>query len=246
MVLGVVISFLWAGDYGWSAVDETPFQIFREGVLAYKSGHKDVALKALRDASDLGHIGASWKLGHMYATGDGVPQNAYEAYQFFIRIIRNAVDPDSEDASYFSDALFEVARYMQRGIPDSPIKENPARALKLYFQAAISYGNSRAQRQLGLMLLRGEGGKKNPTQAARWLQLAAKKGDTVAQAIFGNMLFQTGKTVRGLAFMTAAFEQADEEDQTWIRPLQERAFAIADEAERRNAVALVDSYVKMR
>jgi hypothetical protein len=56
--------------------------------------------------------------------------------------------------------------------------------------------------------------------------------------MLGNMLFQAGKTVRGLAFMTAASERCAAEDCTWIREMQEQAFSIVGEADRRNAVAL--------
>jgi hypothetical protein len=60
--------------------------------------------------------------------------------------------------------------------------------------------------------------------------------------MLGNMLFQAGKTVRGLAMLTAAFERCPTEDCTWIRDMQEQAFSIAGEADRRNAIALAGDY----
>lgn len=89
------------------------------------------------------------------------------------------------------------------------------------------------------MLMTGEGGlKSNIRQAGRWFQLAAEKGHTGAQATLGHLLFQSGKVVRGLAMMTAALERAPAADKSWIRGMQEEAFALAGEADRRTAIAL--------
>ena len=89
------------------------------------------------------------------------------------------------------------------------------------------------------MFLKGEGGvKASVRQAGRWFQLAAEKGHAGAQATLGNLLFQSGKVVRGLAMMTAALERASPADQPWIRGMQEEAFSLAGEADRRTAIAL--------
>jgi uncharacterized protein len=56
--------------------------------------------------------------------------------------------------------------------------------------------------------------------------------------MFGNLLFQNGKQVRGLAMLTAALQKAEPKDREWILELQESAFAVAGEADRRTAMAL--------
>jgi len=89
----------------------------------------------------------------------------------------------------------------------------------------------------------GPGGDKDPIQAARWFQLAARKGNPAAQAMFGSMLFQAGKTVRSLAMMTGALERAEPVDRNWIRPMQEQAFAIVAEADRRTALSLANDII---
>ncbi|MEL6088566.1 tetratricopeptide repeat protein [Bartonella schoenbuchensis] len=211
---------------------------FKRGMSAYKNGQIDQAISALHYAANMGHIGANWKLGYIYANGDGVPENDYKAYNFFAHIVEKGADPGSENESYVSDALVKLAGYLRKGIPDSPVKADPSYAVDLYTQAATNYRNPQAQYYLGSMLLKGEGGEKNPVQAARWFQLSAKKGNSSAQAMLGNMLFQAGETVRGVAMLTAAYEKANTKDQSWIRPMQERAFAICDEFERRTAMSL--------
>ncbi|PRD41243.1 exopolysaccharide production negative regulator [Phyllobacterium phragmitis] len=222
----------------------SPFELFKFGFSAYKSGHKDEALKALRDAAEKGHQGAKWKLARMYADGDGVKENDFEAYQIFEKVVRDGAEPGSQNESYVADALVALAGYVKRGIPGSPVHANANVARDLYIQAASNFGDPAAQFELGMMLLKGEGGKRNPVQAARWFRLAAQKGNASAQAMLGNMLFQAGKTVRGLAMLTAAIERCPTEDCGWIRDMQEQAFSISGEADRRTAISLAGDIVR--
>ena len=55
----------------------SPGEVFALGFNAYKRGEKVEALEVLRFAADQGHPGARWKLGQMYADGDGVPEDDY-------------------------------------------------------------------------------------------------------------------------------------------------------------------------
>lgn len=245
LTLGFCFSSASALDINHTQADsDSPFKFFKSGISAYKNGNKDQAVKALKYAADMGHPGANWKLARMYADGDGVVENDYEAYQFYARIVQEGADPGSEDESYLSDALVELGGYLVTGIPNSPIKQDTPQARSLYLQAATNFGNPEAQYRLGKMLLNGEGGEKNAVQAARWFQLSARKGNPAAQAMLGNMLFQAGKTVRGLAMMTAAYERADSHDQVWIRQMQERAFAVSGEADRRTAISLASDIAR--
>ncbi|WP_455465570.1 tetratricopeptide repeat protein [Bartonella sp. B39] len=220
------------------------FYFLKRGMSAYKNGQINQALSALRCAADMGNIGARWKLGHIYAEGDGVPEDDYKAYNFFASIVKKGADLGSEDESYVSDALVKLAGYIKKGIPRSPVKSNPSYAAHLYMQAAVNYGNPKAQYHLGKIFLKGEGRKKNLVQAARWFQLSARKGNPPAQAMLGNMLLQVGKIVRGTVMLTVAYEKANVKDREWIRPMQEHAFAICDEFEKRTAILLVGDILK--
>jgi TPR repeat protein len=175
----------------------------------------------------------------MYAEGDGVTRNDYEAFKFFSEIAQQDVEPGSPEESYVSDALVALGGYLKAGIPDSPVRADPVAAQEYYMRAAANYRNPNAQYEMGKMFLKGEGGvKASVRQAGRWLQLAAEKGHAGAQATLGNLLFQSGKVVRGLAMMTAALERSGSSDRTWIRSMQEEAFALAPESDRRTAIAL--------
>jgi hypothetical protein len=46
--------------------------------------------------------------------------------------------------------------------------------------------------------------------------------------------------VRGLSILTGALNKARGPEQEWIRALQEEAFAVASEADRRTAIALTE------
>jgi TPR repeat protein len=219
--------------------NSNPWTVFRFGFSAYKNGHKDQAVEAYRYAAENGQLGATWKLARMYAEGDGVARDDYEAFKFFSEIAQQDVEPGSPEESYVSDALVALGAYMKSGIPGSPVEPNAVAAQEYYTRAAANYRNANAQFELGKMLLAGEGGVRSSVrQAARWLQLAAEKGHAGAQATLGNLLFQSGKVVRGLAMMTAALERASPSDQPWIRGMQEEAFSLAPEADRRTAIAL--------
>lgn len=217
----------------------SPWAVFRFGFSAYKSGHKQQAVEAYRYAAENGQVGARWKLARMYAEGDGVPENDYEAFKFFQQIASQEFEPGSPDGAYVSDALVALGGYARNGIPGTPIEPNLVAAQEYYMRAAATYRNPTAQFEIGKMFLNGEGGlRASIQQAARWFHLAAEKGHAGAQATLGNLLFQSGKVVRGLAMMTAALDRAQPADKPWIRGMQEQAFALAGEADRRTAVAL--------
>ncbi len=223
-----------------------PLELFAQGFKAYQRGEKTEAVAALRYAADKGHAGARWKLGRMYADGDGVDKDDYEAFKIFESIVREHQEDDGAgNAAYVASAIVALGDYLRTGIPNSPVQPNLAQARQFYFHAASYFGSTRAQFQLGRMLLNGEGGSASPRQAARWLKLAAEKHDPAAQALLGYLLFDGEKIamdaepVRGLAMLTLAMRSASPNDMTWIRPLQEQAFSLASEAERRTAIAYV-------
>lgn len=215
-----------------------PFDLFKFGFNAHKKGQKEEAVEAYRYAAEKGHTGSRWALANMYADGDGVVQNDFEAFKIYSEIASQGVEPGSEDTVYFVNALLSLAHYYHQGIPGSPVGIDLAQARQLYFQAASTFGFAEAQFQLARMILAGEGGKANVQQAKKWLNLARKSGHAGAMAVFGNVLFQEGQAVRGLAFMTAAIDKCSPKDCLWIQDMQERAFSLADEQDRRVAVAL--------
>ena len=217
-----------------------PRALFKFGFSAYKKGQKDDAVEAYRHAAEKGHRGARWALANMYAYGDGVVEDDYEAFKMYHQIARQGIEPGSQDTGYFVNALMALAGYYRLGIPDSPILPDLAQSRQLYFHAASAFGIPEAQFQLGRMILLGQGGKADVRSAKKWLNRARKEGHPGASALLGDMLFRDGHIVRGLAYMTVGLEHAPDADREWILSLHEQAFSLADESERRMAMETAD------
>ena len=201
-------------------------------------------VEAYRYAAEKGHAGAQWKLARMYDTGDGVAEDDYAAFRIYEKIVQQGIDPISPDSSYVSNALVALARYVKNGIGGTPVSPDPVAARDLYAQAAWSFRDPEAQFELGRMYLTGDGGDADVKQAFNLFRLSSEKGHPGAMAMFGDLLFQNGKIVRGLANLTAALQRSGPKDHSWIAEMQERAFALAGEADRRTAMALSEDMLK--
>jgi TPR repeat protein len=215
-----------------------PFDLFKFGFKAYKNGQKEEAVEAYKYAAEKGHTGSRWALANMYADGDGVTQNDFEAFKIYSEIAQQGVEPGSEDTGFFVNALLSLANYYKHGIPGSPVKTDLSQARQLYFQVASTFGVPEAQFQLAQMMLAGEGGGTSAQQAKKWLNQARKSGHPGAMAVFGNILFQEGQAANGLALMTAALDRCKPKDCSWMESLQEQAFSVATENDRRTAISM--------
>lgn len=248
-----------AGISGWSgqasALDArtldrnaTPVEAFRFGFNAYKQGDKDTAVEALTFAADKGHAVAQWKLGRMYAEGDGLTKDDKKAFELFSEIADAHADdnPDAPSARFVSNAFVALGSYYRDGIPNSSVLPDVSRARQMFSYAASYFGDSDAQLNLARMYYDGEGGERDARQAARWAKLAADKGNVGAQALLGHMLFEGDGVKRqpvvGLMFLTIARGRSGAGD-PWILKLQEQAFSVATETERRTALAMADDWI---
>jgi TPR repeat protein len=199
-------------------------------------------LTTLEAAAANGQATAAWKLGRMYADGDGVQQSDIRAFEYFRSLAdANAEElPGTPQARYVANAFVALGNYYLEGVPNSDIKADAVRAREMFAYAASYFGDPEAQYQLGRMYLEGKGGRREPKQAARWLSLAAKKGEHRAQAILGSMLFSGQYVPRqaplGLMWLTVAHDAASSQE-IWIADLHAAALKQATDDER--AVALV-------
>ncbi|MBZ8132571.1 exopolysaccharide biosynthesis protein [Afifella sp. IM 167] len=219
---------------------------FRTGYLAYKQGQTAAAIEALSYAADKGHTAALWKLGRIYATGDGVKEDDAHAFQIFSKIANEYADgnPRGSDARFVSDAFVALAGYFRDGIVGKVVADE-GRARRFYTYAAAYFADPEAQYQLGMMYLDGRGGERSDRQAARWLKLAADKGHVLAQAEFGRLLFEgvgiRRNAVKGLMWLSIARNSIHGDDE--IQTLHEQAFAAASENDRRTAMALAEDWL---
>jgi TPR repeat protein len=205
------------------------------------------ALTSLEYAAEKGEATAQWRLGHMYAKGDGVPRSDVRAFAYFGKIANHAEEGvDSPNARIVANAIVAVGQYYLDGIPDSDVQADPARARRMFFYAATYFGDPEAQYLLGRLFLDGSGGQRDAVQAARWLKLAANKDQHPAQALLGDILVKGDlvprQVPRGLMYLILARQGAPEEP--WINALYEDALAKAREDDRAAARIYLQQWVR--
>ena len=210
------------------------------------------SISALEYAAEGGHPLAQWKLGRMYADGNGVAQNDLRAFEYFNQIAsKHAEDsPSAPQAAIYANAFVALGRYYLSGIPNSKIKSDPERAREMFSYAASYFGNADAQYDLARLYLRSAGTSRDDIRyGARWLGLAAQKGQHQAQAMLGQMLFNgdqlPAQRARGLMWLTLARDSAAP-DETWIMENYNRAISKASDDDRAMALQMLEHWVKGR
>ena len=156
--------------------------------------------------------------------------------------------PGTPQARFIANAFVALGNYYLTGIPSSPVRADSDRARDMYAYAASYFGDPDAQYHLGRMYLDGAGGARDPKQAARWLTLAARKGQYEAQALLGSILFK-GEYVprqasRGLMWLTLARDAAPPRE-SWIAELHAAALKQATEDERAIALIYLERWLKV-
>ncbi len=210
------------------------------------------SLNSLQYAAEGGHPVAQWKLGRMYADGDGVIQDDVRAFEYFSRIANaHAEDsPSAPQAAIVANAFVALGRYYLNGIPNSKIKPDTDRAREMFSYAASYFGNADAQYDLARLYLKTPDASRDDFRyGARWLGLAAQKGQHQAQALLGQMLFNGDRlprqAARGLMWLTLARDNASP-DEVWIRENYNRAIAKASDDDRAMALQMLEHWVQGR
>lgn len=220
-------------------------------VLKKVAAPPDTTLTSLQYAAEGGHPVAQWKLGQMYANGDGVTQDDVRAFEYFSRIANaHAEDnPSAPQAAIVANAFVALGRYYLDGIPNSKIKPDAERAREMFSYAASYFGNADAQYDLARLYLKGIGAPRDTKYGARWLGLAAQKGQHQAQAMLGQMLFNGDQlprqAARGLMWLTLARDSATP-DETWIKDSYNKAIAKASDDDRAMALQMLEHWVQGR
>jgi len=234
----------------------TPFDAFRSGNQMLREGRIDQGLLALEYAAERGVPGAIWKLGRIYADGEGVGIDEKRAFEYFRSLTKaHAYDPPgTPHARFVANAFVTLGHFYLKGIPDADVRPDPVVAHGMFRHAASYFGDPEAQYQVGRMYLDGAGTPKDAVQAARWLRLSADMGQRNAQALLGAMLFK-GKDVSrqaamGLFWLTVAKDAVAKEgagpDDKWITDTYAAAFAQATEDERVLAHSFLERWMGRR
>jgi len=195
------------------------------------SGPRDEVAAFVRTAAEAGSAEAQARLGQMLLDGDGVAQDAGQAFAWFERAARAghldaanmvgrcydlgwgvAVDK-SAAAAWFRQAAargLTWAKYnyatllaLGQGVP-----EDKPTALALFEEAAAE-GNAKAHNFVGSFHEDGWVTECDMAEAARRYRLAAEGGDFRGQFNHGRMLALAGETEQALHWMSLAWENGN-------------------------------------
>lgn len=235
---------------------------FKRGIRDYNAGDKAGAVRSLQFAATQGHTVSLWKLGRMFAEGDGVAHDDLKAFEYFSQIADRYAEesPGTGRAPFVSSAFVALGGYFLEGIPNTYVKPDVSRAVDMFQYAASYYGDPDGQYSLARLYLEGQGVPKDARQAARWLKLAAGKGHHAAQAVLGNLLISGQGVPRqpglGLMWLTlardAVIAEQDEAAQgapdkdAWISELHDKSYAAASETERKQALSYLEQYLRQK
>lgn len=229
----------------------TPFEALRSGTQALRQGNTKQAVAELEFAARQGVPAAIWKLGRMYADGDGVDVNKVRAFEYF-RHLTDRHGDDSQgtpEARFVANAFVTLGQYYLDGVPDA-VEADQRVAFEMFRYAAAVYGDPVAQYNVGRLYFEGNGAPKDAMQAARWLLLSAQKGEYRAQALLGSMLFKgegvPRQAARGLFWLIVAKDSATGPDDNWITEAYASAFAQATDSERAFAYKYLENWLKTR
>jgi len=234
------------------SVFKNPRQAQQHGIDLYRAGEIESSLEALKYAADGGQPVAQWKLGRMYADGDGVGRDDIKAYHYFFRIVETFDEDEitAREIPFVANAFVAIGVYSLQGIPNSIVKRDTSRAFEMFQYAAMNFGDPAAQFNLARMYLEGEGLPKDSMQAIKWLSAAAEKSHMPSQALLGKLLFNghdgiAPQRARGLMLLTLARDAASRDKQdVWVIEAYQAAIEGAAPLDREMALKYLDGHLK--
>ena len=209
------------------------------------------SLTSLQYAAEGGHPIAQWKLGRMYADGDGVAQDDLRAFEYFSRIANaHAEDsPSAPQAAIVANAFVALGRYYLSGIPNTKIKVDADRAREMFSYAASYFGNADAQYDLARLYLNGIGTprgfplRRALARSGRPEGPASGSGHARSDAVQRRPV--AGQAARGLMWLTLARDSAAP-DEIWIKESYYKAIAKSSENDRAMALQMLEHWVQGR
>ena len=176
----LLVFLLIAHELVWSTSDEEKNSIlqgYKSGLLAHEQGDYESAWKDLMPVAEKGVADAQFKIGFMYANGQGVTQNYKEAVKWYLK----SAEQGLPQGQHFLGGMY----FLGQGVPQD-YKE----AVKWYRKAA-EQGFAVAQSNLGIMYVVGHGVPQDIVQAHKWFNIAGANGfeegikhrDSIAQSM---------------------------------------------------------------
>src|SRR5260370_16622319 len=154
-----------------AAADVAP--VLRPAVAAYRAGDLGAAEAAFRSLAPGNADAEAWLGAVMLERG---------AEREGLRLVQHAADAGSPEGAH------RLALVYAQGAAGRP--RNDAKAVELFEKAAAA-GHARAQLNLGILYLRGQGAAPDLVQARAWLEKAAASGDPQALYTLGRALSES-------------------------------------------------------
>ncbi|ABK18247.1 tetratricopeptide repeat protein [Syntrophobacter fumaroxidans] len=134
-----------------------------QGLSMPDSGENDAErVKAVEARAEKGEPSAQFRLGEMYEYGEGVPENAALAFQWY----SVSAEQGYAEAQYALGACYELGEGTDK---------NEMLAFQWYGKAA-EQGHAQAQFEVGSRYYAGEGVRKDYAEALKWFERASSKG----------------------------------------------------------------------
>lgn len=149
-----------------------------------KYGLKEDSITAIEwytKAAEMGYAEIQYKLGNIYANGEGIEQDSTKAIEWYTK----AADCGNTDGQYILAIYYYEGKW---------VKQNYAKAVELFQNVAAKWDNSSAQFYLGFCYANGYGVEQDSTLAIEWYRKAVKNGDSGAMNNLG-FCYQYGKGV---------------------------------------------------
>jgi hypothetical protein len=152
--------------------------------------------------ADAGAItGANFRIGDMYADGNGVPKDTSEAEKWYQRGVDMATA--GVQAGWLTADVYLANAYLQsKGVP-----LDYGEAMH-WMKDAAEYGNRQAQVNLGSMYRDGQGTPQNYGEAMYWYRKAADRGSAVAEWMIGRLYFDGKGVIRDFTEAATWFRKA--------------------------------------
>ena len=146
---------------------------------------------------------ANFRIGDMYADGNGVPKDTHEAERWYKR----GVDMESAgaQAGWLMAQVYLANAYLQsKGVP-----LDYGEAMH-WMRKAAENGYRQAQVNLGSMYRDGQGTPQNYGEAMYWYRKAADQGSAVAEGMIGRLYFHGRGVIRDFTEAATWFRRAAE------------------------------------
>ena len=154
-----------------SILDDNPSQMYQCGIVEYEKGQYVKALSAWKRAAGAGSSEADFRIGLLYARGEGVVRSIPDAVIWYER----AANKGHVEAQYrLGTIYFDGA------------KPGPSSASQ-WFESASQRDGEAARRTLNALFPNGITVEQNLEAAVRWMRAAANSGMAEAQATLGDM-----------------------------------------------------------